>query len=193
MRSGFDLIRPDKGYTNKSSQTFYGPGPFQVGQRTFWDKEDYRRSVENYLREAGVTEYQVFPKQNRSNDGYPLSGYEFRFKHLEDQENMHVCFLGDAPGHSWTTLSLADHLKSNIDTYVTALRDFMDNCGFHYQITEVNKSKGDIRIDASGDMAMHIVARAHREGYIERMFMPDNSAAHKLEVPQIKHGLRFNG
>jgi hypothetical protein len=190
MRSAFDLVQPTKGYTNKSSQIFYGPGPFQVGQRTFWDKEDYRRSVENYLREAGVTEYQVFPKRKTSPDGYPLSGYEFCFKHLEDQENMHVCFLGDNPGHSWTTLGLADHLKPQIDTYVSAVREFMDNCCFNYQITDVCSNEGTMRIDFRGDLAMHVVARAHREGYIESMFMPDS--AHRPEVPQIQNGLRFN-
>lgn len=190
MRSAFDLIRPAKGYTNKSSQTFYGPGPFQVGQRTFSDKEDYRRSVENYLREAGVTEYQVFSKRNTSPDGYLLSGYEFCFKHLEDQENMHVCFLGDNPGHSWTTLGLADHLKPQIDTYVSAVREFMDNCGFNYQITDVCSKDGTMRIDFNGDLAVHVVARAHREGYIERMFMPE---IEKPQLSEIKTGLRFGG
>jgi hypothetical protein len=191
MRSAFDLIRcvPKENYPNCTYQVFSGPGPFDIGQKTFYSKEDYKRQIQDYLRKVGITEYTVNSVSKRGSYGQVMSGYEFRFKNQEDHENLNVCFLGDKKGVNNTTLGLADHLKGQIDTYVTALRQFMDVCGFEYQIKSVNPTNSEVEIQFSGDLAAHVVSRAHRTGYIETHFMADR--VRTQSVAMIRKGLDF--
>ena len=192
MRSAFDLIRPvsREDYPNSTYQVFSGPGPFEVGQRWFCNKEDYKKQIQAYLRETGVTEYIVCPVSIRGDYGQIMTGYDFRFKNQEDHENLNVCFLGNKPGLNRTTLGLSDRLRDDIDAYVTALRQFMDVSGFDYQISMINPREASVDIEFSGDLAAHIVSRAHRTGYIAKNFLGIDMP--EVQARQIVSSLGFD-